>query len=216
MIKAAARAPTIPQRPKTIQTFSNATDGKASRSTTPLLSSQSSKSRDGSPTRFDMPVGGSDQAIATLIRRVLCSQVSTNSSKDRPIDELLPPLTSSNDVDLQLYAIIAVVFKDLVHTWYGKITPDETFTEEVIKIVAHCTRALEGRLRRTDLELLFLDEIPALIEDHINGRCQFLRRCRLLWTDHPSIPLRTRCCPIAGSVNKPPNPLSQLYSAPSA
>ena len=79
-------------------------------------------------------------------------------------------MTSSNDVDLQLYAIIAIVVKDLVYSWYGKITPDQAFVEEVLRIVAHCTRALESRLRTVDLESLILDEIPELIEGHIHGQ----------------------------------------------
>ena len=73
-------------------------------------------------------------------------------------------------MDLQLYAIIAVVVKDLVYSWYGKITPDQGFVEEVVRIVAHCTRALESRLRTVDLEGLILDEIPELIEGHVHGR----------------------------------------------
>lgn len=73
-------------------------------------------------------------------------------------------------MDLQLYAIIAVVVKDLVYSWYGKITPDQGFVEEVVRIIAHCTRALESRLRTVDLEALILDEIPELIEVHIQGR----------------------------------------------
>ena len=73
-------------------------------------------------------------------------------------------------MDLQLYAIIAIVVKDLVYSWYGKITPDQDFVEEVLRIVAHCTRALESRLRTVDLESLILDEIPELIEGHIHGQ----------------------------------------------
>ena len=72
-------------------------------------------------------------------------------------------------MDLQLYAIIAIVIKDVVYSWYGKITPDQGFVEEVVRIVAHCTRALESRLRIVDLEGLLLDEVPELIEGHIHG-----------------------------------------------
>lgn len=92
--------------------------------------------------------------------------------ESRPIDEFLPPLTSSNDIDLQLYAIIAIVVKELVYSWYGKITPDPSFVEEVVRIVAHCTRALEERLRTVDLEALIFDEIPELIESHVLGECK--------------------------------------------
>jgi hypothetical protein len=90
-------------------------------------------------------------------------------SDHRPIDELLPPLTSSNEVDLQLYAILAIIVKEYVYSWYGKITADQGFVEEVVRIFAHCTRALEQRVRKVDIEGLLLDEIPQLIQEHING-----------------------------------------------
>ena len=180
MTQAPIRPPSSLQpRPKVLPTFSSASAGVISRSATPGLSRQSSQSRHASPARAEIPIDSSDKAAATLIRRVLCPHTPITSGKERTIDELLPPLTSSNDVDLQLYAIIAIVIKDLVHSWYGKITSDQTFAEEVIKIVAHCTRALEGRLRRVDLELLFLDEIPALVEAHVYCMLGSSRQCRV-------------------------------------
>ncbi|KAH0541348.1 hypothetical protein FGG08_004186 [Glutinoglossum americanum] len=114
----------------------------------------------------------SDKAIASLIRRTLCSHLPHISDEKgristRPIEELLPPLTSSNDVDLQLYGFIAIIMREFVYAWYGKITPDHLFVEEIIKIIAHCTRALEQRLRKVDLESLLLDELPELVEAHI-------------------------------------------------
>ncbi|EQL29341.1 hypothetical protein BDFG_08063 [Blastomyces dermatitidis ATCC 26199] len=117
--------------------------------------------------------GSNDKATAALIRRVLCPQSGSHGSEQRergtprPLEELLPPLTSSNEVDLQLYALIAIIIKEFVYAWYSKITPDHTFTDEVIQIIAHCTRALEQRLRQVDVDALVLDEIPALIEAHI-------------------------------------------------
>jgi hypothetical protein len=118
----------------------------------------------------------SDKATAAFIRRTLCAHnvLLGNGEKGgttpRPIDELLPPLTSSNDVDLQLYGIISVIIKDFVQTWYSKITPDHVFVNEVIQVIAHCTRAIEQRLRKVDLESLLLDEIPGLLEEHLIGR----------------------------------------------
>ncbi|PGH32466.1 hypothetical protein GX50_04766 [[Emmonsia] crescens] len=114
-----------------------------------------------------------DKATASLIRRVLCPQSGSNGPDQRergtprPLEELLPPLTSSNEVDLQLYALIAIIIKEFIYVWYSRITPDHTFTDEVIQIIAHCTRALEQRLRQVDVDGLVLDEIPALIEAHI-------------------------------------------------
>ncbi|RKU40911.1 hypothetical protein DL546_000063, partial [Coniochaeta pulveracea] len=112
----------------------------------------------------------SDKATAHLIRRVLCPDQQLDKTKDTPasIDELLPPLTSSNDVDLQLYALIAIILREYVQKWYNKITPDETFVAETVQIIAHCTRALEQRIRKVDLESLLFDEIPDLLGKHVN------------------------------------------------
>lgn len=113
----------------------------------------------------------SERATLFLIRRTLCSQLGEKGrSTPAPIDEILPPLTSSNEVDLQLYALIAIIIKEFVQTWYSKITPDQAFVEEVIQIIAHCSRALEQRLRKVDLESLLFDELPELLELHVQGR----------------------------------------------
>lgn len=114
----------------------------------------------------------SDKATAQLIRRVLCPQQAGDRGRatPAPVHDLLPPLTSRNDVDLQLYAIIAIILRDFVQAWYNKITPDETFVAEIVHIIAHCTRALEQRLRKIDVESLLLDELPDLLDNHIQGQ----------------------------------------------
>jgi hypothetical protein len=132
----------------------------------------------------------SDRATSILIRRVLCPQQQLgDKNRDAfvPIEQLLPPLTSRNDVDLQLYAFLAIILRDFVQIWYGKITTDETFVAEIVHIVAHCTTALEQRFRQVDLECLLLDEVPDLLERHITGeddagtyRCSLYIYC----TDH--------------------------------
>ncbi len=121
----------------------------------------------------------SDKATSFLIRKVLCPQQLADKGRATPaapIEELLPPLTSRNDVDLQLYAIIAIVLREFVQNWYNKITPDETFVAEIIQVIAHCTRALEQRLRKVDLESLLFDELPELLDRHVQGKSQLLRR----------------------------------------
>ncbi|MCJ1478347.1 hypothetical protein MMC13_007025 [Lambiella insularis] len=164
--------PHLLPRPKALPASSSTSSLHAlATSPTPQLSRASSRNRQESsfisapPSAIDV----SDKATSTLIRRVLCPQGRTNLTDTQPIDELLPPLTSSNDVDLQLYAIIAIVVKEFVYSWYGKITPDQGFVEEVVRIFAHCTRAVEQRIRRVDIESLALDEIPQLIEGHVNA-----------------------------------------------
>jgi hypothetical protein len=119
----------------------------------------------------------SDRATAAFVRRTLCSHnvLLGNGEKGRttprPIEDVLPPLTSSNEVDLQLYGIISVIIKEFVQTWYSKITADHVFVNEVLQIIAHCTRGLEQRLRKVDLEALLLDEIPELLEVHFDSKC---------------------------------------------
>ncbi|KAI0383078.1 PXA domain-containing protein [Hypomontagnella monticulosa] len=126
------------------------------------------------PRRSARPVSSdflSDKATAAFIRRVLCAQHLADRGRNTPapIHDLLPPLTSRNDVDLQLYALIAIIIKEFVQNWYAKITPDETFVAEIVQIIAHCTRALEQRLRKVDLESLLLDELPELLDAHVRA-----------------------------------------------
>ncbi|PQE16063.1 hypothetical protein CJF32_00004976 [Rutstroemia sp. NJR-2017a WRK4] len=110
----------------------------------------------------------SDRSTLLFIRRTLCSHLSDKGrSTPAPIDEILPPLTSSNEVDLQLYAFIAIIIREFVNSWYPKITPDQVFVEEIVKIIAHCTRALEQRLRKVDLESLLFEELPDLLDTHV-------------------------------------------------
>lgn len=112
----------------------------------------------------------SDRATVFLIRRTLCPQhPDKGKGTAPPIEDILPPLTSRNDVDLQLYALISIILKEFVQNWYNKITPDETFVAEIVQIIAHITRTLEQRLRKVDLESLLLDELPDLLDKHIAG-----------------------------------------------
>ncbi|KAK1983712.1 PXA domain-containing protein [Colletotrichum cereale] len=167
---ATPRAPT--PRPKAPATVSFATDiptplptPGADRSRPPLQGNPSARrSARSMPTDYL-----SDKATAAFIRRVLCSKhlAERGRATPAPIEELLPPLTSRNDVDLQLYALIAVILREYVQVWYNRITPDETFVDEVVQIIAHCTRTLEQRLRKVDLESLLFDELPDLLDRHI-------------------------------------------------
>ncbi|KAJ5678914.1 hypothetical protein N7462_007158 [Penicillium macrosclerotiorum] len=137
-------------------------------SSQPPLSRPSSRLRAQKTSSRDEPIDGtSDKATLALIRRVLCAQANSHGSSPQPPEALLPPLTSSNDVDRQLYAIIAIIIKEFVFSWYSKITPDQALINEVLQVVAHCTRALEQRMRQIDVAQLVLDEIPALVEAHI-------------------------------------------------
>ena len=153
-------------RPKAAPTSSSTSLDALVTKTPPHISRESSRSRQASPLHPLTDV--SDKATAALVRRVLVPN-SHGGTDTSPIDQLLPPLTSSNEVDLQLYAIIAVIVKEFVASWYNKITPDQGFVEELVRIIAHCTRALEERIRSVDIGSLVLDEIPELVKSHIKG-----------------------------------------------
>lgn len=140
----------------------------------PFLRPDTPISRQSSRLQSADPV--SDRTTLFLIRRTLCSHLSDKGrNTPAPIDEILPPLTSSNEVDVQLYAFIAIIIREFVQTWYSKITPDPYFVEEVVKIIAHCTRALEQRVRKVDLESLLFDELPDLLETHVQSILYCLR-----------------------------------------
>lgn len=114
----------------------------------------------------------SDLVTSAFVRRILCpSHLQHESEKNElqgtAVADLLPPLTSSNEIDLQLYAFIALIIKECVQSWYTRFSPDQIFVDEIVHIIAHCTRGLEERARKTDLEVLILDDIPALLDAHL-------------------------------------------------
>lgn len=176
------RTSSLPQNDDGVQSKANTAAGSdaADEQAQPAVSA--SKQNDAAKSGPDVL---SDKATAAFIRRTLCAQHAlastgaTGRSTPRPVDELLPPLTSSNEIDLQLYAILAVILKEFVYAWYSKITPDHIFVDEVIHIIAHCTRALEQRLRKVDLETILLDELPQLVDSHI--KCKYYACTSSLW-----------------------------------
>ncbi|KAK4178469.1 PXA domain-containing protein [Triangularia setosa] len=166
----------VTPRPKPSRTSSlQSESGPGSKSPSVDLSRTLAQSGGGAARRSARPALPttdplSDKATVLLIRRILCPQhLEKAKNAPAPIEELLPPLTSRNDVDLQLYALIAIILKEYVQNWYSKITPDETFVAEIVQIIAHITRALEQRLRKVDLESLLFDEIPDLLDKHITA-----------------------------------------------
>jgi hypothetical protein len=133
------------------------------------------KHRRDAPASAQNPI--SEQATLSLIKRTLVADGSHSTpsrASPAPIEGILPPLTSSNDVDVQLYAIVAIIIKDFVNSWYSKISPDRTFVDEVIQIIAHCSRAVEQRLRQIDITELILDDGAALVERHVVGKQEIM------------------------------------------
>lgn len=125
------------------------------------------------------------KATIAYIKRILCSKPPIQDAPEtvtndggESLESLLPPLTSSNDIDIEFYALIAVILANFVQVWYNRITPDQDFLKEIVQIIAHCTRGLEQRLRKVDLESLVLDELPGLLLEHIHGKAATISRCQ--------------------------------------
>ncbi|KAK0938017.1 hypothetical protein LTR29_010465 [Friedmanniomyces endolithicus] len=139
------------------------------------------------PSRLELEANGlsndaperrtaNDEATVKFIKRIFCATPATPTQDettapevDGNLEDLLPRLTSRADIDLQLYAILAVVLSQFVQSWYNRITPDADFISEVVQIVAHCTRELEQRLKLVNLDLLLLDELPGLLDAHLQA-----------------------------------------------
>lgn len=130
----------------------------------------------------------SDKATAALIRKTLCPP---STDKNTSVLDLLPPLSSSNAVDLQLYALISIIVREFIYVWYTKITPDQVFVEEIVKVIAHVTTGLEERLRKVDLEALLFDELPELLEAHTKGKLWSI--LVLVWHDVSMLNMGTMC-----------------------
>lgn len=111
----------------------------------------------------DTPVIPKDskEYINRLIRRDLLSNAKINPH------EVLPTLTCSPAVDLELYALIGLFFQSFVNSWYLSLSTDTEFISELITFVAHVTRDLETRVMKVNVAQLLLDDIPLLLDEHL-------------------------------------------------
>ncbi|KAK9382416.1 PXA domain-containing protein [Kockiozyma suomiensis] len=108
-----------------------------------------------------------DDATTTLIKNILVPA----SSVQKPLDSILPALTSFPDLDKELYAFVALILRQFVLVWYSQIAGDDVvdraFVYEVVHVVAHVTRSLEERLRKIELEMIILDDVPFVLDAHL-------------------------------------------------
>ncbi|KAL0632054.1 hypothetical protein Q9L58_009085 [Maublancomyces gigas] len=116
------------------------------------------------PSTLTAAAGTVDKPTLALIRRVLCSHAPPST----PLEELLPPLTGSPEIDLQVWALLALVVRDFVASWYGTLTNDTELVTEVVRIVGVVVGGVAARVGKIDLSVLLLDELPAVLENHIN------------------------------------------------
>lgn len=165
-----------PPRRTSTPTFSAST-GTGAGAPPPSSAGQTRRS-----TRTSDPLG--ERATVQLIRRVLLPAQHSDQLTAATLLGQLPPLTSSNELDLQVYALLAIVLRDYVQAWYSRITPDDEFVGEIVHIMAHITTAMEQRMRKVDWESLLLDEIPELLEQHVWGRLLQATNVQQCWVEY--------------------------------
>ncbi|KAK9467943.1 PXA domain-containing protein [Lipomyces arxii] len=136
-------------------------------SATSSMNSNSVAAGHTSSSASTTPSTTADEATITLIQNTLIPALALQ----KPLEETLPALTSFTAIDVELYAFIALILRQFVQGWYSKVTDDElsdkTFVYEVVHVVAHVTRSIEERLRKVELELLLLDDIPFVLDAHL-------------------------------------------------
>lgn len=87
-----------------------------------------------------------------------------------PVDwrDKLPSLCSSDEVNVELYALVGLVCRQFVLSWYYGIVDDPSFLSEIATLLAKSLRLLEERLVELDVYSMLLDEIPMILEMHVN------------------------------------------------
>lgn len=101
-------------------------------------------------------------------------------------DDLLPPLTSSNDLDIRLYAFFSLLLNNFVFGWYsGSLNLDSRteFTKELIFLLAHVSRNIQERIQHCndDVIQMLITDIPYLVEKHFESvtdvLCEVAKNC---------------------------------------
>src|SRR4051812_20949270 len=72
-----------------------------------------------------------------------------------------PPSLTHNlpRVDVEMYNILALLTRDFVFGWYHAISLDQDFVNEIVRVVSHMVKQLEGRCQRVRLLLELMERI---------------------------------------------------------
>lgn len=86
--------------------------------------------------------------------------------------DVLPPLTMSNELDVKLYALFALLLKNFVFGWYSEslqLGGRAEFTKELVYLFAHVCRALQERaiVAQDELVAVLIVDLPILVKKHL-------------------------------------------------
>lgn len=110
------------------------------------------------------PEKDTPEYLQALVKRIFYPNSTCNEHKD-----VLPALTPSSEVDLQLYCLIGLFFRLFIHRWYERLTDDHEFIDEIVDITAHVSRNIVTRAQNLNMTTLLLDDVPLVLNDHLEA-----------------------------------------------
>lgn len=78
-------------------------------------------------------------------------------------------MTGDIDLDDEISALLGLVIRQFVHSWYQKISDNDQLTVEISNALGEMVEQLKSRARQADINQLLLDDLPHLIEVHVRG-----------------------------------------------
>lgn len=90
----------------------------------------------------------------------------------------LPRLTSSDCVNKELYALLGLIIRQFVNSWYTRISDNPSFVFEITQTISAVTQQVECRVLALELEEVLLDDLPYVLDAHIQDYRLAARRFR--------------------------------------
>lgn len=101
-----------------------------------------------------------------LVRQVLLP----DSEESQNVLEQLPKPTSCSDaVNTEWYALVALICRHMVQSWYSRISDDPGFVQEMVEVLAKVSLDIDERLKKVDYETVLLDGLPYIIDTHFDA-----------------------------------------------
>lgn len=112
--------------------------------------------------------------LEQLAQHLLFNFKTAKKNKRVKSEHRLPPLTSSNNIDVKLYALFSLLLHNFVFGWYTNsldLGSREEFTNELIFIFAHLCRNFQERINNStdDFVKLLIMDLPYLFTEHFEN-----------------------------------------------
>lgn len=121
----------------------------------------------GSNSRFRQPSKSISEKAQSGTEHLIRQIFLPKESHELDWRDRLPALTSSDDVNIEIYALFGLICRQFIQAWYYKIVDDPAFIYDISSVLAHVTRQLEERVSQIDMFGFLLDELPMILDAHI-------------------------------------------------